>query len=932
MTEKLNAVVKESLVRIFSARSHKDGIGFCLSPNIILTSFSFINIADSLDFQVSSLDFLQKTKAIFQGCYQKNFDLAILHCNIPISAKCLLQNHYRLLSNCINQSPKIYDEVITYGYKKDSSELIQVKARYKGRVSSRDNYKLIQFSLEDKNVDLATGLPLIDASSNRLYGINISSYQNKDNKLRETMENELAWSITEDYSNYKLVDSLCNHKDFGVAQDYYKNLTSAASATSLVRKNNINVQDARSSGLIIKLRQKYQDDLVVPCSNVKFPTDKEFIGRAHEIEEIIKRISDDFREHIVVIEGINGIGKTALVKKVANICYKNSKKKNTIDGNISYDKNIPYFDAIISITANQIYSNIISYSRESRTEPILQKIFRIIAKTIKSSKILKAKGKKQLDVVYDQLKKQKTLLIIDNLESIDSENRQHVLAFLANLPITTKVVLTSRFQMDNVSYIRLSELSKEDSLKLITQKEKYKKLNLTNEEKERIANSCQGIPVALTYAVGRKKAKIEEPNNSTLKSISPEKLVYLSFEYSIDLLRETPAFEILRALVIFQDPPCRDALLQVAGLHLENVTEDLTLLENLAFIQKRNNKFYMLATTREYMLTELAKYPEFEADARDRWIEWYLDYTRKYGGKDGSEWREKSKKLDRERENIFSVLHWCSSQDLYHKALELWQNIDTYIDLSSYWQIRRYWWKWLVKESDRRADIPTYVKAISERAWTLTLMDSMNLEYQHEAKIQFAEAFRLHKYSNPETQMQLFIYIAVHRLINRKYKKAFYWLDIAEKYLAINESYFEEHELERFNVLTNYHKAENIYWKQYSEKNILEGFESKKELKRAREIFETILKQTQKIQWERYGNYAKNWLGRICIDEGDLKAAENYLIEGLSEAINNDDNSRIGYFCDTYSSLEKKRNNLDKSNEFKEIAKHFFEKEDIAYS
>jgi LuxR family glucitol operon transcriptional activator len=362
------------------------------------------------------------------------------------------------------------------------------------------------------------------------------------------------------------------------------------------------------------------------------------------------------------------------------------------------------------------------------------------------------------------------------------------------------------------SSIRLDELSKDESFQLIDRKAKSKGVSFTVYQKERIYRRFGGIPAALIYAVGRRAM------GYSLKAILglsqplselPHDSVKLSFESSVIPLRKQPTHKLLLSLVIFQDAPTKDAIALVSGLQNDTISieEGLLQLQTLFLVQKKDERYYTLATTREYILVELAKYPEFEEEARGRWIEWYLKFTQKYGGKDWQKWREQYDRLDRERENIFSVLYWCSSQDLYQEAQSLWQNIDSYVDLDGHWHTRRYWWKWLIKESDRRADLPTYVQALSERAWTLTLMGKNNLS---EAAHEFAKALKLNEYADLEVQSRLFCHIAVHRLIKKRYNQAFDWLERAENYL--NEADLDERELTREQVYIKYHKAEVIYW------------------------------------------------------------------------------------------------------------------------
>lgn len=924
-------LIKRSLVKLSSTPSQIHEIGFLLAPDVISTSLSLIRTSNTNRFQVSSLDGSQVTEAIFRGDYLKGTDLAFLHCqDILWSYSLLFGKHHqalrkKTLKNSRHLVSRVYSKMITFGYTKDSSNLSLLKARSIRKERHIDKYQLINFEFEEVNAKALTGLPLLNANSASLLGIVLSLNQEQVHASKNNTRVYSAMFLPEDNQiKSKLLKKTLDFK--------YLESQSHGFYQPQRKKHQDYAEKQIIQNQIIQKLQKQADPNHF-YTNVKLPgKEREFIERSYEKKEIIKRLSDDFREHIIVIEGINGIGKTALVKDIVKTCIEENNQGESL-----------VFKAIISISAKQIYSNIISYSKYARTEPILQKIFRVIAETVNSKKILKARKSQQLRVVYELLQqdrrsqtneyKHKILLIVDNLESIDSEDRQQVISFLANLPVGTKAIITTKSKMEGFSSVNLKELSIDRSLQLINQKIKYKKVHLTEQDKKDIIENANGIPIAISYAVGREKAKDSGYKVSKFiapKKISSEKLVRLSFGHSMSLLKERPAFEILLALVIFQDAPCKEALLYVAQLENENVSQELSLLEQLSFIQEREGSYHILATTREYVLKELAKYPDIEAEARQRWIRWYLNFTEKNGGKDSREWSQKLQILDRERDNIFSVLHWCSSQDLYYEALQLWKNIDSYVDLSGYWQIRRYWWEWLAQESDRRADIATYVKAMSERAWTLILMNKTDRGYLDEADQKLAEAFQLSKYAKPETQIKLIIYIAVHRLIIRKYEESHDFLEKASGYIEIYETDLTEEELGRFIVLINYHKAENIYWQRDNEKNSLSFVGLQEKFEEAKELFHVALEKAHEIKWERYVNYIHNWLGKIFIDIGDLEKAEQYLLDGLKIAVSNREDSRVAYYCDVYSLLEKKRKNFNKADEFKKFAKYFAEKEDIA--
>ena len=72
---------------------------------------------------------------------------------------------------------------------------------------------------------------------------------------------------------------------------------------------------------------------------------------------------------------------------------------------------------------------------------------------------------------------------------------------------------------------------------------------------------------------------------------------------------------------------------------------------------QENHRYSMLPLTREYALAELKAHPDFEREARDRWIGWYLSFSQRYAGQDAKEWQQ----FDGlgEWHNLQAVIEWC---------------------------------------------------------------------------------------------------------------------------------------------------------------------------------------------------------------------------------------------------------------------------------
>lgn len=647
--------------------------------------------------------------------------------------------------------------------------------------------------------------------------------------------------------------------------------------------------------------------------NLPHPDYPKFIGRETEFQQLLKHINLKYRQHIAIVEGIGGVGKTALVLKAAHLCWQVKQKQ------IKADADIPIFDAIIFTSAKKTWLTSKGILIRPIFEETLQEIFRTIANVLNEPSIIMAQeAEEQLRLVYESLRKQQTILIIDNMETISDREQNKIISFLANLPTSTKAIITSRTRIGMFKSICLPELSKEESLELINQEAKNKKIPISKYQAERFYGVFGGIPVALIYAVGQKKSgySLKKILGLLDKIHLPEDLAHFLFKRSVEPLGGQSAHKLLMSITFFKTPPSIDALVVVAGLQKEpsDVEDGLAKLQQLSLISEEDNRCSILPITHKYALDELAKYPEFLEEARSRWVEWYLKFAKKYGGKDWLDWRIRYDYLAQEWENIASVLYWCTAQDKYNEVKQLWQNIDRYVDLGCYWRTRRHWWRWLIDQSDQRADLPTYVRALSERAWTLTLMGD------DEAKRDLDKAWKMREYAEPDVQAHLANHIAVHRITQKKYDEALKWLQRQEK--LVNKAQLEEKEHIRHQVCIAYYQAEIAYWKWKNTNN-------QADYNLAKDLFQWTFDKGKEIGWQRFTNYAQNWLSEIFIIENNLRQAEKLLKEGLFVAERNRERRRIGHYQASYARLEAQRKNYTEATKWGNKAIDIFDKEGI---
>jgi SEFIR domain/NB-ARC domain len=610
--------------------------------------------------------------------------------------------------------------------------------------------------------------------------------------------------------------------------------------------------------------------------NLPRKNNSQFIGRQTETLELFARLSQDYRQHIHVVRGIGGIGKTALVIEVAHQCWNAKKNGDELS-------NIPFFDAIIftSSKSTELVNGRILHRPVK--EALLVDIFRVISDVLGEPTITQVLPEEQIKKVNEALGKQSTLLIVDSMDTFSEEESSLILSFLNNVPTSTQVIITTRHFIGFDS-IQLDSLTATKSYDLLNSQAKNRNITINNNWKRQIHESFSGIPIALIYAIGKIEVgytftDIVNPNINI-----SEDLGKFCLESSIELTKRTRAYQLLLSMSLFQNSPSRDALISVTGLTDgdRDTIDGIAQLQQLSLITEKRGRYNTLALTHQYTLSELDKDENnnFKTLARERWYKWYLDFTQQYGGLDWDGWRARYNRLDVEWQNIESVLNWYAEKEEWTKVLQLWQNVDNYADLSGYWQDRRYWWALLGRNFGSKQ---IQAQALSEKGLTLTLMGS---EYYDLAEEYLTRAWDLYQNVDDFVRATVANHQAVLAKVRENYDRSHYWLDIETELLEQCQT-DSDREKKRYQTRNLYYRAETNY---------LIG-----NIDLAKDGFERTIELTRDIGWQRFRNYAKNMLAEIYIQQNNLELAEILLKAGFSSATQAREIRRIALYQASYA-------------------------------
>jgi LuxR family glucitol operon transcriptional activator len=477
-----------------------------------------------------------------------------------------------------------------------------------------------------------------------------------------------------------------------------------------------------------------------------------FIGRETELSQVIRQLRPyPHSQHpIVTIDGVGGVGKSALALEVAHRYLRG--REDILPGE--------KFDAVIWTSAKQNVLTAEGIAPRKQVLRTIDDVYTTIAVTLEREDIIKAPAEDQSELIRKALTQQRTLLIIDNLETVDD---QAVLEFLRELPAPTKAIVTTRHRIDVAYSIRLHGMPEADALKLIEKECEKKNVTLKIDESEKLFHRTGGVPLALVwsiaqmglgYGIDNVLANLGQPNSDIAR---------FCFDSAVERIKETEAYSLLLALSFFATDANRNALGQTAGLGRDILGRDegLVLLEKLSLINKKESRFSLLPVTKTYVLGELTKNPELEGTLGRQWIEYFKSLFA--NPEDAYYWRWFSYEFVEEGSNIVAAIDWAFAKAEAEDVLTLTYEAIWYLEVAGRWTELYS----LVQRSLQLARSINNRKAIARFLGDLGWLDQQRGKYD-EAEGKFKEGHRI--YVEIKSQEGEGIALQWLSIVNRKRK------------------------------------------------------------------------------------------------------------------------------------------------------------------
>ncbi|MBI1299009.1 hypothetical protein GC175_29110 [bacterium] len=329
----------------------------------------------------------------------------------------------------------------------------------------------------------------------------------------------------------------------------------------------------------------------------------ELVGRDEDVDAILAALHDDKRHWIIGIDGMGGIGKTALAREVIErSLYENR------------------FEAILWLDASP-------QSTQGRPLPVtFDYLLDAIGVQLRNPELIRMSPPEKEERTRTLLQRQRLLIVLDNLETA-ADPQAEIIQRLHRLLGPSKALVTSRRRFENEVYpIRLRGLTVDGAQRFLEVEAEQRRmdqlLNATQDELQQITEKTGGSPLALKLVVGQLAVlplpvvleQLRLPNMPTQDDDEYVRLYENIFARSWQLLHN----EGRGLLIAISHFPAYTggtfaALQRVSGLEEPLLAQTLTQLWRFSLLEAERNgnlssmRYGLHALTRHFVQSEVAQ-------------------------------------------------------------------------------------------------------------------------------------------------------------------------------------------------------------------------------------------------------------------------------------------------------------------------------------
>jgi predicted negative regulator of RcsB-dependent stress response len=399
--------------------------------------------------------------------------------------------------------------------------------------------------------------------------------------------------------------------------------------------------------------------------NLPQPDYTRFIGRDRELAWLRERLSPRDRVWQMAIMGIGGIGKSALALTIAREYLERRDELPQEER----------FEAIIWISAKE---QVLTTQGRDQAAPAglilrsLEDVYAAIAQTLDREDITRETTSNERDrLVQKVLSEYRTLLVMDNLESVTDERIQ---PFLRYLPGQTKAVITSREWVEVADTLALRGLTSEEAERLLEEEAAVRKVTFNVSQGQRLVDLTSGLPLPLKLGVARIAGgeSFEAVTRWLGNAVGDVPEYCVQGQAELARQRNPNAWSLLLAVSLCDRDAgaAREALGEIVDLSIADRDNGLAQLQRLFLINRTDSdRFWALPIVQRYAAAQFVEV-DLANMPIERWLTWLSDYAQTYG-KDLEFHIENLAKVRDEYPNLSLAIKWCVEHRQWDTFLQL---------------------------------------------------------------------------------------------------------------------------------------------------------------------------------------------------------------------------------------------------------------------